>query len=166
MSKSKVTWAKIKESTSLLNMQSTDTTLEQRQNDDLSHWLLKLGFCRTNELKRWFLTNEVALFKLRFTMLNHKLRKSLYKKHNLDFPIIPKEEIANKKSLLQDLIVSNKTDVLGTDWYRVPFHHVNQLGKHLTWQRSNNFLRQFLGELFFHTKLKILFLNSEISYLL
>ena len=42
---------RINESTSLLEFKKTSTFDEQRRNDELSHWLLKLAFCRSDELK-------------------------------------------------------------------------------------------------------------------
>ena len=34
--------------------------------DHASHFVLRLAYCRTEELRRWFLTHESELFKARF----------------------------------------------------------------------------------------------------
>ena len=34
--------------------------------DQISHYILRMAYCRTEELRRWFLTNECILFKIRF----------------------------------------------------------------------------------------------------
>ena len=38
---------------------------EQRTNDIISHFLLRLAFCRTEDLRTWFLTQEARLFQIR-----------------------------------------------------------------------------------------------------
>ncbi len=35
--------------------------------DHASHFVLRLAYCRTEELRRWFLTHESELFKARFS---------------------------------------------------------------------------------------------------
>jgi len=43
--------------------------LDPKQNffkDHASHFVLRLAYCRTEELRRWFLTHESELFKARF----------------------------------------------------------------------------------------------------
>ena len=34
--------------------------------DHISHYILRMAYCQTEELRRWFLTNESILFKIRF----------------------------------------------------------------------------------------------------
>ena len=40
-------------------------TSKQRQNDNISHFICRLAYCRNEELRRWFLTQEARLFNLR-----------------------------------------------------------------------------------------------------
>jgi DNA primase large subunit len=35
----------------------------------VSHFVLRLAYCRTDELRRWLLTQECALFRYRFNKL-------------------------------------------------------------------------------------------------
>lgn len=34
--------------------------------DHISHYILRMAYCQNEELRRWFLTNECILFKIRF----------------------------------------------------------------------------------------------------
>lgn len=38
--------------------------------DQISHFVLRLAYCRTPELRQWFLEHEVTLFKVRFWLLH------------------------------------------------------------------------------------------------
>lgn len=40
---------------------------EYAHKDRLSHHALRLAYCRTEDLRRWFLTQECELFKHKFT---------------------------------------------------------------------------------------------------
>ena len=45
--------------------QSTSITRESRKNDNISHFICRLAYCRNEELRKWFLTQESRLFNLR-----------------------------------------------------------------------------------------------------
>eukprot|EP00535_Pseudo-nitzschia_heimii_P012491 CAMPEP_0197196422 /NCGR_PEP_ID=MMETSP1423-20130617/32349_1 /TAXON_ID=476441 /ORGANISM="Pseudo-nitzschia heimii, Strain UNC1101" /LENGTH=505 /DNA_ID=CAMNT_0042650221 /DNA_START=146 /DNA_END=1663 /DNA_ORIENTATION=- len=46
---------------------SSSSSDENKDNKDrISHYVLRMAYCQTEELRRWFLTNECLLFKLRF----------------------------------------------------------------------------------------------------
>jgi len=51
---------------------------KQRFYSDLSHWMFRLGFCRTNELKAWLTTQETNLFRFQLRQLTQNQRKDVY----------------------------------------------------------------------------------------
>ena len=40
---------------------------EFKENDNISHFICRLAYCRTEELRKWFLTQEVRLFQARMS---------------------------------------------------------------------------------------------------
>lgn len=44
------------------NNMGTTTT----DKDQISHYILRMAYCQTEELRRWFLANECKLFKIRY----------------------------------------------------------------------------------------------------
>ncbi len=76
----------------LLNFQSTaptckqtDAELHYRKKDHLSHFILRLAYCRSDELRRWLIARELELFKLRFMSLNADEIREFLNINNLSY---------------------------------------------------------------------------------
>ena len=44
-----------------------EVKLEFKENDNISHFICRLAYCRNEELRRWFLTQETRLFNIRLS---------------------------------------------------------------------------------------------------
>lgn len=49
-----------------------EASVRERQKDHYSHYILRLVFCRSEELRRKFIKNEVILFRIRYGLLQPK----------------------------------------------------------------------------------------------
>ncbi|XP_054874784.1 DNA primase large subunit [Amphiprion ocellaris] len=102
--------------------QSGPSEIEKRRKDHISHFILRLAYCQTEDLRRWFIQQEVDLFRYRFSYLSSKQKLEFLHKNNLQYDAISVEE----KKALQDKLVNSSYAVSGItvedqDFYKVPF---------------------------------------------
>ncbi|XP_068423966.1 DNA primase large subunit [Clinocottus analis] len=93
-----------------------------QRKDYISHFILRLAYCQTEDLRRWFIQQEVDLFRYRFNNLDSKQKLEFLHKNNLQYDTISVED----KKILQDKLVSSSYTVSGVkvedqDFYKVPF---------------------------------------------
>ncbi|XP_054051733.1 DNA primase large subunit isoform X2 [Rissa tridactyla] len=72
---------------------------EARRKDHISHFILRLAYCQSEELRRWFLQQEMDLLRYRFNELTDGLRQKFLEHVNLSFEAISedlKSELANE----------------------------------------------------------------------
>jgi DNA primase large subunit len=97
--------------------------------DHISHFVLRLAYCRTEDLRRWFLAQEVALLKWR---LGHSAAGSTTQALADVLPeakLIPQKELEASK--LMSLILASTPNIkLETKIYQVPFTHALDLVQH------------------------------------
>jgi len=101
--------------------------------DVYSHFILRLAYCRSEELRRWFLHNEVELFKWRF--MNHPAedRDAWLHRNSLKYQSISREEYESLRGPLQQTMAARRDDVATIagaermDHYKVPFEEVLDL---------------------------------------
>ena len=62
---------------------------ERVRQDQLSHYALRLAYCKTDDQRRWFITHEAALFRHRFETEKQKsVKMAFLQKHNIQVDII------------------------------------------------------------------------------
>jgi len=101
--------------------------------DVYSHFILRLAYCRSEDLRRWFLHNEMELFRYRFSHCGLELDQWL-KRNGLDYEAISGEELEQFKVQVSQTSESRRRfdehaaaggDKM--DHYKVPFEEVLDL---------------------------------------
>ncbi|NXX30997.1 PRI2 primase, partial [Nicator chloris] len=75
---------------------------EARRKDHISHFILRLAYCQSEDLRRWFLQQEMDLFRYRFNELSDSLMQKFLEHVNLPFEAIGedlKNELASELSV-------------------------------------------------------------------
>ncbi|XP_077345639.1 DNA primase large subunit-like isoform X1 [Lithobates pipiens] len=80
-----------------------DEAYDQRRKDHISHFILRLAYCQSEDLRRWFIQQEMDLFKFRFNQLPKDKVQEFLKYSGLEYLAISEEE---KKQHHDDLINS------------------------------------------------------------
>ena len=100
----------------------------ERQKDHYSHFILRLAFSSTEDLRRRFTRIESALFKLRFQNDDAKERQRFVESLQLEWEVVSEEE---KKLLGADLQNATpglkRQDVEEGGWFKVDFETVPEL---------------------------------------
>ncbi|NXE89804.1 PRI2 primase, partial [Menura novaehollandiae] len=68
---------------------------EARRKDHISHFILRLAYCQSEDLRRWFLQQEMDLFRYRFNQLTDSLMQKFLEHVNLSFEAIS-EDLKNE----------------------------------------------------------------------
>ncbi|XP_052469082.1 DNA primase large subunit isoform X2 [Carassius gibelio] len=95
---------------------------EKRRKDHISHFILRLAYCQTEDLRRWFIQQEMDLFRYRFGELTPKHKTDFLHKNNLKYETVSAEE----KTSLKDKLITSSYGLSGItveeyDFYKVPF---------------------------------------------
>ncbi|KAI1894728.1 hypothetical protein AGOR_G00118740 [Albula goreensis] len=98
------------------------TEYEKRRKDHISHFILRLAYCQTEDLRRWFIQQEMDLFRHRFSDLPPKYKTEFLHRNDLQYDTISPDE---KEGLMEKLVSSTYTvsgaTVKEQDFYKVPF---------------------------------------------
>ncbi|XP_002739991.1 DNA primase large subunit-like [Saccoglossus kowalevskii] len=100
----------------------SDTDYDERRKDHISHFILRLAYCRSEELRRWFIAQELDLFRYRFQQESRDSIKQFLEENNLHYEPIPdKEKLKIIKELANSGYNTSVTTVENTDYFKVPF---------------------------------------------
>lgn len=106
-----------------------DVKLQQeRQKDHYSHYILRLAFASTEDLRRRFSRLETALFKLRFQHDDVRERLEFVESLDLAWEMMPEEE---KRELGKELLDATqglkRQELEEGGWFKVDFETVPEL---------------------------------------
>jgi len=104
---------------------------EDLRRDRLSHFILRLAYCRTEDLRRWFLEHECLLLRFRLDKMKDADRADFMVSNTMDYAQVTKEEKSARREKLVGLCDVTDTSFLqaGTIYYKVPFTRALQLLK-------------------------------------
>lgn len=106
---------------------TAEMDLQARRKDHISHFILRLAYCRTEELRRWFIARELELFKMRFMTMRGDAVEEFFKVNNLSYTNISSEEKNSIIHFLRECTTQPNVDDLR--FYKVRFHEVLDLVK-------------------------------------
>ncbi|XP_047968030.1 probable DNA primase large subunit [Salvia hispanica] len=111
----------------LLKVHMSHPEASQVMNKDIiSHFVLRLVYCREEELRKWFLSMETTLFRYRFLLETSEAQIALMAEFDLPYKIITNAEYENVKDKLNKVARSMNSSV-DTIYYKAPFEKVPDL---------------------------------------
>jgi DNA primase large subunit len=107
----------------------TESELQIRKRDHVSHFILRLAYCRSEELRRWFLSREQDLFRTRFTSLSAEGIQRFMQINSLKYePISVTEKARLRESLFESsFMMLSMASIDAHEFYRVPYTDVQDL---------------------------------------
>ncbi|KAJ7945572.1 DNA primase large subunit [Quillaja saponaria] len=104
-------------------------TSEVVNKDIISHFVLRLVYCRTEDLRKWFLSMETSLFRYRFRFENPEAQRALMSEFDLPYRVVNNAEFEIMKEKLGQVARSIVQPLPTADaiFYKVPFEEVPEL---------------------------------------
>ncbi|KAI5946127.1 DNA primase large subunit [Manis javanica] len=95
---------------------------EPRRRDHISHFILRLAYCQSEDLRRWFIQQEMDLLRFRFNILPKDKIQNFLKDSHLQFEAISDEE----KNIREQEIIASSPSLHGVKLefesvYKIPF---------------------------------------------
>ncbi|XP_003789717.1 DNA primase large subunit isoform X1 [Otolemur garnettii] len=95
---------------------------EPRRKDHISHFIVRLAYCQSEDLRRWFIQQEMDLLRFRFSILPKDKIQDFLKDSHLEFEALSDDE----KSLREKEIIASSPSLTGAVFelesvYKVPF---------------------------------------------
>lgn len=95
--------------------------------DQISHFILRIGFCHSEDRRTWFIAQECALFNYRLNFLQADERKSFLENNGVIFDEVSKEAKHEYKEFLINLAGVTEESFSKTTFYKVPFQQARKL---------------------------------------
>ncbi|XP_021940458.1 DNA primase large subunit-like isoform X2 [Zootermopsis nevadensis] len=107
----------------------TESDLQIRKRDHVSHFILRLAYSGSEELRRWFLSREQDLFRTRFTSLSAEGIQRFMQVNNLKYEPISEAVKAQLRQCLfeSSFAMLSMASVDAHEFYRVPYTDVQDL---------------------------------------
>ncbi|XP_028676335.1 DNA primase large subunit [Erpetoichthys calabaricus] len=101
---------------------------EKRRKDHISHFILRLAYCQTEDLRRWFIQQEMDLFRYRFHEIPEEHFQNFLNTNNLIYNSINEEE----RRIVKLSIIHSNANISAVkleemEIYKVPFQDVLDL---------------------------------------
>ncbi|EJD76255.1 hypothetical protein LOAG_16754 [Loa loa] len=95
----------------------------ERRRDVISHFILRLAFCQTPEQTKWFIQQEMDLFKFRFQIVSksYEAVTQFLQANNFDAQLVTDVEKGNLKEDLSNACSIPLSKVTSTSFWKVPF---------------------------------------------
>lgn len=99
-----------------------DADLQARRADHISHFILRLAYCRSDDLRRWFLARELELFSLRFHELTNESIEEFLALNKLTYtPISSEEKESIREELFESTVGLYDSHIENCSFYKVAF---------------------------------------------
>ncbi|MED6157635.1 hypothetical protein PIB30_025070 [Stylosanthes scabra] len=112
------------------NMRHQDSS-QVLNKDIISHFVLRLVYCRTEELRKWFLSMESALFRHRFRNQTAEAQRAIMEEFDLPCKAVSNAEFESLKEKLGQVArsIGHNLSLSTADaiYYKVPFEEVPEL---------------------------------------
>lgn len=114
-----------------LSLHDRLNSLEQRKSDHVSHFILRLAFCRKESLREWFIKQESELFMYRLQRETYETKRWFLESLKLNIHEVPSDEVQRLQPMLaaSNIQVAKMFAASSTPpvFYKVPFEQVLDL---------------------------------------
>ncbi|AOW06660.1 eukaryotic and archaeal DNA primase, large subunit-domain-containing protein [Yarrowia lipolytica] len=105
---------------------SDEVTQKQRQKDHYSHFILRLVYCRTPELRKEFVEREKLLFRYRLSLEEGGERDSFVNSLDFEWEKVDVDEFEDLRPYLET-VSRDKADIASRDYVKVDWQKVADL---------------------------------------
>ncbi|XP_050530412.1 uncharacterized protein LOC126899486 isoform X2 [Daktulosphaira vitifoliae] len=96
---------------------------EIRKRDLCSHFILRLIYCKSDELRKWFINREVELFRLRWSFLSKIDKLRFLSSNDTNYSAVTEEEF----KIMSENMSSFTTSVSNNEYFKVRWNQVLEL---------------------------------------